>query len=420
MPEEKLEFAIVIDGGYDYSRLTVCRRFVEARRFDALEQDIRHGAERLRKIVGQADGIQKTGDEVACAYHYMNTLYNVMRGGTFEHEYALDLKDFRRFVDVRNKKLAQDGMFWDCVKDCKTVQQLKEATSYHPDAFRLALEYMPLSFSRRHGDPSRPWNRFHIRAEGENWASSYEGNWRDIFQNWEAVGLAFPLYYENMVAKFVNASTVDGGNPYRINQDGIEWERPDADHAFSSIGYWGDHQIIYLLRLLEGMDRYIPERLRMLLTDEVFCYADVPYEIKPFDDILTNSKATIVFREDKDRQISERCRSLGTDGRLCLSGRDVYRVTLAEKLVVPALAKVCNLLENGGIWMNTQKPEWNDANNAIVGIGLSMVTVYHLNAYLDFVVTLFGEQSGDVFCSKEVALWLHSVEQILESTDRSM
>jgi hypothetical protein len=29
-----------------------------------------------------------------------------------------------------------------------------------PAAERLVLAYLPLTFSRRHGDPSRPWNRF--------------------------------------------------------------------------------------------------------------------------------------------------------------------------------------------------------------------------------------------------------------------
>ena len=32
-----------------------------------------------------------------------------------------------------------------------------------PDLERLAHEYLPLTFSRRHGDPSRPWNRFDDR-----------------------------------------------------------------------------------------------------------------------------------------------------------------------------------------------------------------------------------------------------------------
>ena len=38
----------------------------------------------------------------------------------------------------------------------------------------------------------------------------YEGNWRDIFQNWEALCVCFPEYLGSIIAKFVNASTADG------------------------------------------------------------------------------------------------------------------------------------------------------------------------------------------------------------------
>ena len=36
---------------------------------------------------------------------------------------------------------------------------------------RLCQEYLPLTFSRRHGDPSRPWNRFSIAPGGRGWHS---------------------------------------------------------------------------------------------------------------------------------------------------------------------------------------------------------------------------------------------------------
>ena len=67
---------------------------------------------------------------------------------------------------------------------------------------------------------------------------------------------------------------------------------------------------------------------------------------------------------------------MGADGRLLLRpDGSVYHVNLAEKLLVPLLSKLSNLVPDGGIWMNTQRPEWNDANNALVGQGLSMVTL---------------------------------------------
>ena len=75
----------------------------------------------------------------------------------------------------------------------------------------------------------------------------YEGNWRDIFQNWEALAYSYPGFLSGMISKFLNASSVDGYNPYRITRDGIEWEVQEKDDPWSYIGYWGDHQIIYLL-----------------------------------------------------------------------------------------------------------------------------------------------------------------------------
>jgi hypothetical protein len=39
-----------------------------------------------------------------------------------------------------------------------------------------------------------------------------------------------------------------------------------------------------------------------------------------------------------------------------------------------------NLIPEGGIWMNTQRPEWND-NNALVGNGVSMVTLCYLRDF---------------------------------------
>ncbi len=94
------------------------------------------------------------------------------------------------------------------------------------DMQRIVLEYLPLTFSRRHGDPSRPWNQFSIdirNADGSD-KLHYQGNWRDIFQNWEALAASYPEFAESFISKFVNASTADGYNPYRITKDGFEWE----------------------------------------------------------------------------------------------------------------------------------------------------------------------------------------------------
>ena len=44
-----------------------------------------------------------------------------------------------------------------------------------------------------------------------------------------------------MICKFLNATTADGYNPYRLTSLGIDWEAPNPDDPWSNIGYWGDH-----------------------------------------------------------------------------------------------------------------------------------------------------------------------------------
>ena len=273
---------------------------------------------------------------------------------------------------------------------------------------RLCYEYLPVTFGRRHGDPSRPWNQFSIRLRDEfgNRRLSYEGNWRDIFQNWEALAVSFPEFIENIVAKFVNASTIDGYNPYRINREGIDWEIEDPEDPWSYIGYWGDHQVIYLLKLLELSQQFHPTHLAELLRRPIFSYANVPYRIKSFYDLLEDSKNTVVYDQELADRIEERIARIGADGKLILdSGGDVYQVTLLEKLLVPLLAKLGNFVVDGGIWMNTQRPEWNDANNALVGNGLSMVTLCYMRRYVRFLQDLLATESEPAAISTEVAEW---------------
>ena len=41
------------------------------------------------------------------------------------------------------------------------------------------------------------------------------------------------------------------GADRRVNQDGYDWERPAPDEPWANLGYWGDHQLIYLLQFLD-------------------------------------------------------------------------------------------------------------------------------------------------------------------------
>jgi len=378
-----------------------------------IDEALDRARENLVRIVGSADGIQTTGSRKATVHHYANVLYNNMRGGVFASNYDIPAEDFIDFVRTRNRAVAEEAEdLLDPITGTVTVDELAEEVekSSNPDLIRLSYEYLPLYFGRRHGDPSRPWNNFSINirnSDGER-RLDYQGNWRDIFQNWEALSLSFPRFIPNIIAKFVNASTVDGFNPYRITREGIDWEVPDPDDPWSYIGYWGDHQIIYLLKFLETLPLYYPGVLEKMLEKNIYSYADVPYRIRSYQDILRDPESTVDFDTALASRIDKRVRAKGTDGKLVHadSGR-VYHVNLLEKLLVPVLSKLSNLVPDGGIWMNTQRPEWNDANNALAGNGLSVVTLCYLRRHLVFIAEFLKKiQDREIPVSVEVAEWL--------------
>jgi hypothetical protein len=379
---------------------------------DAIAASVERGSDELARIMAMGDGFQSTAEENVSVHHYANVLFNVLRGGYFFHQNRVSSHDFgatiRKFnlpVYTRNESfLAGLPEFIELKDLLGLVEQQAD-----PQLERLCREYLPITFGRRHGDPSRPWNQFAIRLKDEagDPLLSYEGNWRDIFQNWEALTFSYPEFVENVIAKFVNASTIDGYNPYRITKEGIDWEVEEPDDPWSYIGYWGDHQIIYLLKLLELSRHFHPSRLEKLLRKRVFSYANVPYRIKPFDALFDDPKSTVLYDDHVAERIEKLVEALGADGKLLLdAGNEVYQVNLLEKLLVPLLAKLGNLVVGGGIWLNTQRPEWNDANNALVGQGLSMVTLYYMRRYVCFLRDLLAGESDSIELSPDVGLWL--------------
>ena len=384
-------------------------------------RDIARGTEELRRLVASADGLQLTARPLTGARHYGNTLFNIMRGGIFADGYQVDRRDLLAFVRNADAKLAsRHVVFFRRLPEVVSYRKLVSAASDAGDSQleRLCREYLPLTFSRRHGDPSRPWNKFSITTRQADGARSlnYEGNWRDIFQNWEALAVSFPRYLPGMICRFLNASTADGYNPYRITRNGIDWEVVAPQDPWSHIGYWGDHQIIYLLKLLELLERYAPDELRGLLAREIFAYANVPYRIKPYERLRENPKETVVFDQPLDQIIRQRVATKGADGKLIWSQHtNVRLVNLTEKLLVPLLAKLSNFIPGAGIWLNTQRPEWNDANNALVGNGCSMVTVYYLRRYLTFCRDLLGSAPEQSFkLSAEIAAFLDAINKTLQ------
>jgi hypothetical protein len=418
-PNEKKKWMIVAD--VNQSQADVVHLINEIKNNNNLqqkvEQDIDLGSKRLIELNASADGIQLSNDVFRDTRHFSNTLFNIMRGGIFDNNYQIEKWDFINSIANANKSVYQKNKaILDGLNETFTVFELEQLIALVNDKhfIRLCTEYLPLKFSRRHGDPSRPWNKFSINtrnAVDHSKILDYEGNWRDIFQNWEALSISFPAFTRGMIFKFLNATTFEGYNPYRLTKSGFDWETVEHDNPWSYIGYWGDHQIIYLLKLLELNERYYPGKLTSLFSDEVFVYANIPYKIKKYQDILKNAKDTIAFDEKLDTEIRKKREVFGADATLLVDQKEnIYTVNFIEKILATVLSKLSNFIPGGGIWMNTQRPEWNDANNALVGNGVSMVTLYYLRRFLVFFDKLIQQTNDErVALSNELIIFFKKI-----------
>ena len=422
--ESAKEWMIIANVNQNHSNIAKLSKQIkeDSSLLDKVNNNINLGTKRLVELNSASDAIQVTSDNLKDTRHFANTLFNIMRGGIFDNNYQIEKWDFKNYLEQANTKVAfTSESIIENLPEVFSLSKLHEIAYDNEDKNfrRLCLEYMPLKFSRRHGDPSRPWNKFSINTRNEIDGSKildYEGNWRDIFQNWEALAHSYPEFIESMIHKFLNATTFDGYNPYRVTKGGFDWETIEPDDPWSYIGYWGDHQIIYLLKFLEFIKNHNPGRLESFFTKNLFVYANVPYKIKSYEELLSNPKDTIIFDQQLDTKIREERATLGADGALLRDEhRFIVKANFIEKILATSLAKLSNFIPEGGIWMNTQRPEWNDANNALVGNGVSMVTLYYLNRFFNFFEELLESSSTpEVEVSNEILDFFNKVLRTFE------
>ena len=427
-PKQGKDWIMVANTGLDHSQIVgLTSKLSSPKKIkEDVLNDLREGQGELIRLISCSDGIQKTQDRNRNLRHFSNTLFNIMRGGIFDHNYQINKNDFLGYLNKANKKVYKKySAIIDALPANFHFSKLYKLSSLDsPDLYRLVTEYMPIKFSRRHGDPSRPWNKFDIKMRDKNTGDKvldYQGNWRDIFQNWEALAASYPEFIFSMIFRFLNATTADGYNPYRLTKDGFDWETLEADNPWSYIGYWGDHQIIYLLKFLEFAENYFPGKLQGYFDKNIFVYANVPYKIKGFNQILKDPKNTIDFDYVEEEKILKYKSQLGTDGALLKNTRNrLIHTNLIEKLLVPLLAKVSNFIPDAGIWMNTQRPEWNDANNALVGNGVSMVTLCYMRRFTTHLSNMLRNvESKNFEVAEEIADFFVSTKKILKDAETS-
>ena len=420
--KEQKNWLIVADVNQSISDIIKIKERLKSKEnlLDQINKDIEAGSMHLLELVGAADGLRLSAHRPRNIRHFSNTMFNIMRGGIFDHNYQIGKIDFLEYLSKANKNVfAEKKVLLDNLSDVFDLYDLRQlAENESADFKRLCTEYLPLMFSRRHGDPSRPWNQFSINTKSEVDGSKildYQGNWRDLFQNWEALAYSYPEFIEGMIHKFLNATTFDGYNPYRVTKDGFDWETIEPGNPWAYIGYWGDHQIIYLLKFLEFIENYYPNKLAESFSKNLFVYANVPYLIKDYEDLLENPKDTIVYDYENEARIQAQRAKIGADGALLTDVNDqIYKVNFIEKVLATVLAKMSNFIPEGGIWMNTQRPEWNDANNALVGNGVSMVTLYYLKRFLKFFENILSKYDReDIGISVELKQFLSELTHVL-------
>ena len=109
--------------------------------------------------MASGDGFQATAEENVAVHHYANVLFNVLRGGIFDDQYNVSSWDFvaRSGTSIATCTNAT-GSCLTALPDTLTSASCWRPSGKQddPQLERLCHEYLPITFGRRHGDPSRP------------------------------------------------------------------------------------------------------------------------------------------------------------------------------------------------------------------------------------------------------------------------
>ena len=72
-----------------------------------IQKDIERGTQQLIELNAGSDGLQLTADNFRDTRHFANALFNIMRGGIFDHNYQIEKWDFTIYLAKANKKVAK-------------------------------------------------------------------------------------------------------------------------------------------------------------------------------------------------------------------------------------------------------------------------------------------------------------------------
>jgi hypothetical protein len=430
---QEISWSVVADVNQDHSQVATLRNLLAKDRSalaQQLEMDIAHGAQELNALVASADGGQLSAEPLTTAHHQrQRTLQHHARrhfcGQWLPDQQArLSSTSCRRAIAMcwQTRQLPSSPR---CRSKCTIRRSVRTCRGqrFDPNLIRLCYEYLPLTFSRRHGDPSRPWNRFSINLTQPDGSQrlDYQGNWRDIFQNWEPLAWSFPVCrgHDRQIPERHHGRRLQplpgdarghrvGGARTRTTR-GPTSATGATTRSSTCKSCWSSGRI-----------RFTPASWQAQLWNQPSSATPTcPIAFKKATDaLLADWYDTIDFDWERERAVGYgACVSWAqTANSLADDDGQVMHVTLAEKLLVLVLAKAWQPGARGRHLDEYAAPEWNDANNALVGKGLSVVTAAYLRRMIVFCRKLFTDEAQTVIIlTSEVKRFFEAIYAVLEA-----
>ena len=72
---------------------------------ELVKNDVENGTQDLIRLTASADGMQKTADSLKDARHFANCMFNIMRGGIFDHNYQIEKWDLVKYFKTANNQV---------------------------------------------------------------------------------------------------------------------------------------------------------------------------------------------------------------------------------------------------------------------------------------------------------------------------
>jgi hypothetical protein len=296
-------------------------------------------------------------------------------------------------------------------------------------------------YSRKHGDPERDYNKFHIEA---TYFSQGNGNFRDTNQNRRCDLWFNPEIEEENIIYFFNLLQADGFNPLVVKgirfilKDGPDFEKelsqliatkhvPELEsflrQAFTpgglllfmeenkieikinydeflglilahctkvqeaehGEGFWTDHWS-YNLDLLQQYLAVYPEKIEeIIFKKKAFIFYDNTETVKPRAEkyLLYNNRVMQLSSVSSDPAKREMLKNRSRQPHALRSdyGRgEIYHTTLVNKLLCVLANKLASFDPSGiGIEMEADKPNWFDSLNGLPALfGSSLCETFEL------------------------------------------